>query len=292
MHNIVPYLLDGKGDGGMRIPTPTKCPVCGHNLDMRNLRTIRCTNPECQSKKLGDIIRYCETLKMMGVSKGTLTKLFEMGYVKSIPDLYKIDYQSLALEKGFAETSCNAIRRSIEASSVNVEPYEWFGALPCLNVSQKTWKTIFDVSLKHDEGFFELLVDEIDKGDCESFLQVLIQPIIGIGPATWGAIAECFRNNWDDIRETIVNIRFIVDIPEDDNKQLVCLSGTRDETVTRALEMAGYAVTDSWSHKVDILLIPDGDYRSSKVNKALKHHVPIFTVEDAMVNIINTGKIW
>lgn len=292
MHNIVPYLLDGKGDGGMRIPTPTKCPSCGHNLDMRNLKTIRCTNPECQNKKLGDIIRYCGTLRMMGISNGTLTKLFEMGYVKSIPDLYKIDYQSLALEKGFAETSCSAIRRSIEAGSVNVEPYEWFGALPCLNVSQKTWKTIFDVSLKHDEGFFNLLVNEIDKGDCESFLQVLIQPIIGIGPATWGAIAECFRNNWDDIRETIVNIRFIVDIPEDDNKQLVCLSGTRDETVTHALEMAGYAVTDSWSHKVDILVIPDENFHSSKVDKALKHDVPIFTVEDAMVNIINTGKIW
>lgn len=292
MHNIVPYLLDGKGDGGMRIPTPTKCPVCGHPLDMRNLKTVRCTNPECQSKKLGDIIRYCETMKMMGVSKGILTKLYDLGYVKSIPDLYKIDGNALALEKGFAETSVSSILSSIQSASTRVPVERWFGALPCLNVSQKTWKTIFDTRLKQDEGFVNVLVNEINMGNSESFLQALIQPIPDIGPATWASIAECFRNNWKDIRDTIGHVQLLVDLTKsEDRKGLVCLSGTRDETVKRALELAGYDVTDSWSSKVDVLIIPDGDYRSSKVDKALKHDVPIFTVEDALVNIINMGSI-
>ena len=292
MHNIVPYLLDGKGDGGMRIPTPTKCPVCGHLLDMRNLKTIRCTNPECQSKKLGDIIRYCETMKMMGVSKGVLTKLYDLGYVKSIPDLYKIDGNALALEKGFAETSVTALLSSIQGASTRVPVERWFGALPCLNVSQKTWKTIFDTRLKQDEGFVNVLVNEINMGNCESFLQALIQPIPGIGPATWASIAEGFRNNWRDIRDIIGHVQLLVDLTKsEDSKGLICLSGTRDETVKCALEKAGYDVTDSWSSKVDILIIPDGDYRSSKVARALKQHVPIFTVEDALVNIINMDNI-
>ena len=290
MHNIVPYLLDGKGDGDMRIPTPTKCPICGKPLDMSNLRTVRCINPECQSKKLGDIVRYCETMKMMGLSKGILTKLYDMGYVQSIPDLYKIDYQRLALEKGFAETSCNAIRKSIEASSVNVTPDQWFGALPCLNVSQKTWKTIFDTHLRDDEGFFNVLIDEIDNDDCEGFLQTLIQPIIGVGPATWGAIAECFRNNWKDIRETIYHIRFLLEYNEEKG-ELICLSGTRDSSLVNALTLAGYRVTDDWSSEVNILLIPHEGYMSSKVKKALKHMVPIYTADDALLNIINHGKI-
>jgi len=292
MHNIVPYLLDGKGDGGMRIPTPTKCPACGHPLDMRNLKTVRCTNPECQSKKLGDIIRYCETMKMMGVSKGVLTKLYDLGYVKSIPDLYKIDGTALALEKGFAETSVSSILSSIQGASTRVPVERWFGALPCLNVSQKTWETIFDTRLKQDEGFVNALVNEINMGNCESFLQILIQPIIGIGPATWASIAECFRNNWKDIRDTIGHVQLLVDLTKSkDSKGLVCLSGTRDETVKLALEKAGYDVTDSWSSKVDILIIPDRDYRSSKVARALKQHIPIFTVEDALVNIINMDNI-
>ena len=292
MHNIVPYLLDGKGDGGMRIPTPTKCPACGHPLDMRNLKTIRCTNPECQSKKLGDIIRYCETMKMTGISKGVLTKLYDLGYVKSIPDLYKIDGNALALEKGFAETSVTALLSSIQGASTRVPVERWFGALPCLNVSQKTWKTIFDTRLKRDEGFVNVLVNEINMGNCESFLQTLIQPILGIGPATWASIAEGFRNNWKDIRDTIGHVQLLVDLTKsEDSKGLVCLSGTRDETVKCALEKAGYDVTDSWSSKVDILIIPDGDYHSSKVDKALKHDVPIFTVEDALINIINIGSI-
>jgi NAD-dependent DNA ligase len=77
----------------------------------------------------------------------------------------------------------------------------------------------------------------------------------------------------------------------EDSKGLICLSGTRDEIVKCALEKAGYDVTDSWSSKVDILIIPDRDYRSSKVARALKQHVPIFTVEDALVNIINMDNI-
>jgi NAD-dependent DNA ligase len=123
-------------------------------------------------------------------------------------------------------------------------------------------------------------------------LQALIQPILGIGPATWAAIAEGFRNNWKDIRDTIGHVQLLVDLTKsEDSKGLVCLSGTRDETVKYALEKAGYDVTDSWSSKVDVLLIPDGNYRSSKVIKALNHHVPIFTVDDALVNIIKMGSI-
>ena len=282
MHNIVPYLLDGKGDGSMRIPMPDKCPVCGHPLDMRNLKTIRCTNPECQSKKLGDIIRYCETMKMMGVSKGILTKLYELGYVKSIPDLYKIDGNALALEKGFAETSVASLLHSIKVASKNVPVERWFGALPCLNISQKTWKTIFDTRLRQDEGFAGVLFSLLDDDRCEEFLQVLVEPIVGIGPATWGAIVEGFRNNWNDIRETASHVRLVVNIQKS-TKGKVCLSGTRDKLLMKILEEEGYEVTTDWSSDVTTLLIPDNDYRSSKVKKALRNNIPIMTVEVAIL---------
>lgn len=291
MHNIVPYLMNGKGDGGMRIPTPTKCPACGHPLNMNNLKTIRCTNPECQSKKLGDIIRYCENMKMMGVSKGILTKLYEMGYVTKISELYTIKGGELAMEKGFAETSVNALLKSIKNASTLVPPERWFGALPCLNVSQKTWKTILQYNLRQHKNFIEALIHYIMNESCEDFLSVLVSDIPGIGPATWAAIIEGFRNNWDDIKTTVEYVSFEHVDGKKQSKGKVCLSGTRDKSVITALELAGYEVTDSWSSDVDYLVIPDVTYESSKVRKAFKQNTIVMTVDTVLNRLVKNGTL-
>ena len=81
MYNIVPYLLDSKHDGYERIQLPTHCPKCGAPFEYTSLKTVRCTNPICQGRKLGSIIRYCEKMKMMGVGEATLTTLFDKGYI-------------------------------------------------------------------------------------------------------------------------------------------------------------------------------------------------------------------
>lgn len=283
MHNIVPYLLDTKHDGGLPIPLPTKCPSCGYPLNMSKLRTVRCTNPNCQNKKLGDIVRYCENMKIIGLSKGTLTKLYDLGYVKSIPDLYRIDTTSLALEKGFAETSVKMITSAIKEASYRVPVERWFGSWPCLNVSQKTWKQIFDYNLKRDDGFVNVLVNELDHGTCEDFLQVLVQPTPNVGEATWKAIITGIRNSWDDMVITLRNITLLVDMS---TRELtlgnICLSGTRDKMMIQALKDAGYGVTDSWSNDVRALIIPDTEFMSSKVHKANKRNIPVLTYDDVM----------
>ena len=283
MHNIVPYLLDSKHDGGMMIPMPVNCPICGYPLDLSKLRTVRCINPDCQNKKLGDIIRYCETMKIIGLSKGILTKLYEMGYVKSIPDLYRIDTTSLALEKGFAETSVKLITSAINDASHRVPPERWFGAWPCMNVSQKTWKQIFDYNLKRDDAFVNVLVNELDHGTCEGFLQILVQPTPNVGETTWKAIITGIRNSWDDMVITLRNITFLVDMTAS-NLALgnICLSGTRDKMMIQALKDAGYGVTDSWSNDVRALIIPDTEFMSSKVHKANKRNIPVLTYNDVM----------
>ena len=60
MYNIVPYFLDSKHDGDMLIPMMDKCPSCGTPFNMKMLRIVECTNPNCDARKNGNLIRYYE----------------------------------------------------------------------------------------------------------------------------------------------------------------------------------------------------------------------------------------
>ena len=101
MYNIVPYLIDSLHDGNYPVRMPTECPICGSKFDLQNLNLIRCTNPDCPGLILGSIIRYCEQMKMFGLSKGMITKLYEYDMISSISDLYKLEPDQLSELPGF-----------------------------------------------------------------------------------------------------------------------------------------------------------------------------------------------
>jgi hypothetical protein len=63
-------------------------------------------------------------------------------------------------------------------------------------------------------------------------------------------------------------------------KGRVTLTGTRDAKLIEYLTMAGYEVAD-FSSKTQYLVIPNKGYVSSKVVKAHKMNIPIYTVEEA-----------
>lgn len=300
VHNIVPYLLDSKHDGGMIIPMLSKCPSCGAPLDRSNLKTVRCVNPNCENKKIGDIVRYCENMKMMGISKGILSKLYDLGYVRTIADLYTIDGGALALERGFAETSVRALQDSIRKASVNVPLERFLSALPCTNVSKKTWRMILDSRV--NQTFMETGDGETEQHICEAlveespdnFLKLITGFTYGVGDTTWKAIHFGIRTYWGDISRTAYNVAFQVNYLTDDDKNsngLVCFTGHRDRNLAALLEQNGYAVTDDFTSHVDALVIPDVSYMSSKVKKALKKHIPIFTIRDVVSRLNSTGKI-
>lgn len=300
MHNIVPYLLDSKHDGCMIIPLPTNCPICGSPLDMTNLKTVRCTNPNCKNNKLGDIIRYCENMKMMGISKGILSKLYDLGYVRTIADLYTINYEELALERGFAETSVRALQDSIRKASVNVPLERFLSALPCTNVSKKTWRMILDSRV--NQTFMETGDGETEQHICDAlveespnnFLKLITGFTYGVGDTTWKAIHFGIRTYWGDISRAAYNVAFQVNYLTDDDKNsngLVCFTGHRDRDLAALLAQNGYDVTDDLTNSCVALVIPDEGYFSSKVKRAIKKGIPILTIDSATSNLNSMHKI-
>jgi len=283
VYNIVPYLLDSRHDGDLPIPIPDKCPICGYKIDLHSMKQVRCTNPECRGRKLGAIIRYAEKMKMFGVSEGILTKLFDMGLIYNISDLYKLTRDQISAIEGFGYKSAENIINSIQSASTNVPATRFLGAIPCKDVSAKTWHTI--VTSVYGEGNPESSNDIhrlLHKPKPDEFLEKMLWYTNGIGTATLANINEGIRNNWNTIYDLMEYVSFK---RPSVRSGIVCLTGTRDKRVIQILEQHHFQVTDSMSKHCNALIIPHDGFESKKTNMAVINHIPMYTVDDVL-----TGK--
>lgn len=78
-----------------KIDFPTVCPICGGEVKTRaNVDSIFmvCTNPSCDGKLINRLDHFCgkKGLDMKGISKATLEKLIDWGWVTSCSDIFDL----------------------------------------------------------------------------------------------------------------------------------------------------------------------------------------------------------
>ena len=104
------------------------CPVCEGSTSMvtSNSGTINliCTNPQCKGKLINRLDHFCSKkgLDIKGLSKATLEKLIDWGYVNDLDDLFNLEMvrDDWMKKPGFGEKSVNKIISSIFTASQNV----------------------------------------------------------------------------------------------------------------------------------------------------------------------------
>ena len=279
MYNIVPYFIDSRHDGTSPIPMIEKCPICGHPYDMRFIKTLTCLNPDCTSKKLGGIVRYCKFMKMMGVAENTINDLWDAGLVKDIRDLYTITIDNIKTVKGYKDKSAENIIKSIDKASTEVPVERWLGSLPITNISTMTWKKIIAASYTDVNKFVMMMKEYLTPEDMLADLRIPF----GIGEKTMNKIAEGLRLHWEVIKDLINNncIKFKMNIVNKNSNGIkVGLSGTRDPELIKYLTEKGYEVID-YNNSCNILVIPYEGFTSGKVKKAMEKGKTIITVEEA-----------
>lgn len=281
MYNIVPYLLDSAQDGYERIQLPTHCPKCGAPFEYTSLKTVRCTNPVCQGRKLGSIIRYCEKMKMMGLGESTITTLFDEGFIKEIDDLYTLTVEDITSLPGFKETSATNILKAIHDNSQDVPVCRWLGALPFLDVDSKKWELLITSVLGNDEMYRSNVIRHIFQDAPDEFDTLLVQNVRGIGTATIKAMNEGFIANKEMFKRLIKFITF-KSTTNVSNRGRVCLTGTRDKTVIDYLTKKGYQVTDSLTKDTVLVVRPDPMFESGKTKKAYDLGIKIITINEAL----------
>jgi NAD-dependent DNA ligase len=164
---------------------------------------------------------------------------------------------------------------------VDVPVSRWLGALPFTDVDQKKWELILTHLFGVDEMLRSNVIRHIFSEAPDEFDTLLIQGIRGIGTATIKALNEGFMANREMFKRLIQYITFKT-TTNVSNMGKVCLTGTRDKTVTEYLTKKGYTVSDSLTKDTILVVRPDPMFESGKTKKAKELGIKIITINEAL----------
>ena len=91
---IIPQIADNLTRSGVR-DIPETCPVCGGATEIRDLnevKTLYCTNPDCQAKKIKSFALFAsrDALNIDGLSEATLEKFIGAGFIHEYSDMFHL----------------------------------------------------------------------------------------------------------------------------------------------------------------------------------------------------------
>ena len=106
---------------------PTHCPLCGFEVVKPEGEVMhRCPNRACPSRGLETLINWVEGPgDIDGVGEQSVRRLWELGLVRSLPDLYRLTKEQLLELDGYAEISRHERDRldpGLEAGAVLARP--------------------------------------------------------------------------------------------------------------------------------------------------------------------------
>ena len=103
------------------IEEPINCPVCNHKLEREEgLVDIKCVNEECPAKVQGEIEYFVsrDALNIMGLGSKIVEKFIDLGYIKTVVDIFDLKNHREALENidKMGKKSIENLLNSIEES--------------------------------------------------------------------------------------------------------------------------------------------------------------------------------
>lgn len=128
--DVIPYIvkaLPELRDGSeIAIEFPRVCPVNTTDTPVELVREAgeaawRCPNCVCGAQDLERMIFHAskDAMDIEGLGESIIRRFFALGWVKSIADIYRLDYEQIAQLEGFGPKSAANLRTSIEKAKNN-----------------------------------------------------------------------------------------------------------------------------------------------------------------------------
>jgi len=98
---------------------PENCPVCGEPVSRPEGEAVaRCVNARCPAQALEHVIHWASKAAMdiEGLGEKVATKLFDLGLIRDVADIYGLKAEQLEPLEGFGEKSAENLVRAIERS--------------------------------------------------------------------------------------------------------------------------------------------------------------------------------
>jgi DNA ligase (NAD+) len=273
--DVIPQVVGPAGahqPGTKEFRMPKKCPLCGTNVVKPEGEAMhRCPNRDCPSRGIETLNNWVmAAADIEGVGEQLVRRLWDVGLVRSVPDLYRLTKEQLLELDGFQEKSASNVIASIEGS----KQIPFRRVLYGLNIPDVGGVTA-GVLARELGTIGRLLGATVEE----------LEAIDGIGPDRAASIAEWFA---DEPNRTLVAELDELGLPMEAGDEERPIEGplsgqsyvvtgtledyTRDEAKA-ALEALGAKVGDSVSKKTSGLVTGEGP--GSKLAKAQTAGVPV-----------------
>ena len=266
---------------------PAKCPLCGAEIVKPEGEAMhRCPNRACPSRGLESLINWVQAAAdIEGVGEQLVRRLWDLGLVRSLPDLYRLTKEQLLALDGFQEKSASNAIGSIAASKGITFNRVLFG----LNIPEVGWVTA--QNLARHFGSVGRLMDAS---------QEQIMEVEGIGPERAEAIAEWFSDEQNrKLVEELRKLGLRLEAGEEARPPEGPLTGetyaitgtlegfTREEAAAE-LEARGAKISNSVSGKTAGLIVGE-EPGASKLTRAQRAGVRLLTEADLLELISTSG---
>jgi DNA ligase (NAD+) len=161
---------------------PKKCPVCDAPLSKPEEEAVwRCTNYDCPEQVAGRIIHFVskDAMDIRSMGEQNVIKFYEKGWLKNIPDVYRLPYDAIEQMEGYGKKSVDKLKEAIEKSKQQPLHRLVYG-LGIRYVGETTAKILAN-RVNHLLDYKEMSVEEL-------------QTLEDVGPKVAGSIHAFFRN--------------------------------------------------------------------------------------------------
>ena len=101
------------------IQFPKNCPVCDHELFKPAEEAVwRCINISCTAQVVERIIHFVskDAMDIKSFGEANVRKFYDIGLLKGIPDIYRLDFGKIGQLEGFGKKSIDNLQTAIELS--------------------------------------------------------------------------------------------------------------------------------------------------------------------------------
>ncbi len=281
--DVIPQVVGAAGEharGTREFRMPTNCPLCGVEVVKPEGEVMhRCPNRACPSRGLETLINWVSgAMDIEGVGEQFVRRLWDLGLLRSMPGLYRLRAEQIAVLEGYGEISAGKIVQAIESSRAQPFARVLFG----LNVPDVGWVTARNLA-RHFGHVDRLLAASMDD----------LEEVEGIGPDRAESIAEwCKDLENRALVQELGELGLCFETGDEERPVEGRLTGTQyvvtgtleaftRETATAALEALGAKVSDSVSGKTTGLVVGE-EPGASKLRKAEKLGVPLLAEADLL----------
>ncbi len=261
---VIKPIAEARTGAEREFTMPTECPVCGEPVSRPEGEAVtRCVNARCPAQALEHIIHWAQksAMDIDGLGEKLATRLFDLGLIKDVADVYELAAEQLVPLEGFGEKSAENLIQSIQNSKQ--QPFS---------------RVLYALGIRHVGSVTAQLIGERFGGEdllCGVPAEQLAE-IKGVGAVVAHAVAEYF--DLEDNRALVGRLMQLgLDFEREAGRpsegplagKRVVITGTLSQPrsyYVERVEAAGGAFTSSVSKNTDYVLA--GEEAGSKLEKA------------------------